>query len=84
MTTVSMLLKSCAMPPVSRPTASIFCDCRNCASPLAQRGGVAVALPRSGGDSSSFTSRSAVGDGSASALGSSGQSRIAVATEPAR
>lgn len=27
MTTASMLLKSCAMPPVSWPTASIFCDC---------------------------------------------------------
>ena len=26
--TVSMLLKSCAMPPVSWPTASIFWDCR--------------------------------------------------------
>ena len=25
-----MLLKSCAMPPASRPTASIFCDCRYC------------------------------------------------------
>ncbi len=25
----SRLLKSCAMPPVSWPTASIFCDCRN-------------------------------------------------------
>ncbi|MNT07189.1 hypothetical protein D3C72_1418830 [compost metagenome] len=25
----SILLKSCAIPPVNRPTASIFCDCRS-------------------------------------------------------
>src|SRR5574341_215077 len=31
-TTVSRLLKSWAMPPASRPTASIFCDCRSCSS----------------------------------------------------
>jgi hypothetical protein len=30
--TVSMLLKSCATPPASRPTASIFCACINCSS----------------------------------------------------
>ena len=30
--TVRMLLKSCAMPPASCPTDSIFCACRNCAS----------------------------------------------------
>ena len=30
--TVSRLLKSCAMPPASCPTASIFCDCRSCSS----------------------------------------------------
>ena len=30
--TVRMLLKSCATPPVSWPTASIFCDWRSCAS----------------------------------------------------
>ena len=30
--TVSRLLKSCATPPASRPTASSFCDCRNCSS----------------------------------------------------
>ena len=29
---VSRLLKSCATPPASRPTASIFCDCRSRAS----------------------------------------------------
>ena len=29
-TTWSRLLKSCAMPPVSWPTASIFCACRSC------------------------------------------------------
>ena len=29
---VSRLLKSCASPPVSWPTASIFCDCRSCSS----------------------------------------------------
>ena len=29
----SMLLKSCAMPPVSWPTASIFCDWRSCLGP---------------------------------------------------
>ena len=29
---VSRLLKSCATPPASRPTASIFADCRSCAS----------------------------------------------------
>src|SRR5207237_356647 len=29
---VSRLLKSCAMPPASWPTASIFWDCRNCSS----------------------------------------------------
>ncbi len=28
----SMLLKSCAIPPVSWPTASILCDCRNASS----------------------------------------------------
>ena len=27
-----MLLKSCAMPPASWPTASSFCDCRSCSS----------------------------------------------------
>ena len=27
---VRMLLKSCAMPPVSWPTASIFCACKSC------------------------------------------------------
>ena len=32
MMTVRMLLKSCAMPPASRPIASIFCDCRSSAS----------------------------------------------------
>ena len=32
MTTASMLLKSCAMPPVSWPIASIFCIWRTCAS----------------------------------------------------
>ena len=30
--TVRMLLKSWAMPPVSWPTASIFCACRSCSS----------------------------------------------------
>ena len=30
--TISRLLKSCAIPPASRPIASIFCDCRNCCS----------------------------------------------------
>ena len=30
--TVRRLLKSCAIPPASRPTASIFCDCLNCSS----------------------------------------------------
>ena len=30
--TVSMLLKSCAMPPESRPTASIFCAWRSACS----------------------------------------------------
>ncbi len=30
--TVRRLLKSWATPPASRPTASIFCDCRSCAS----------------------------------------------------
>ena len=34
MTTASMLLKSWAMPPVSWPTASIFCTCRSCSSAL--------------------------------------------------
>ena len=29
--TVSMLLKSCATPPVSLPMASSFCDCCSCA-----------------------------------------------------
>jgi len=29
---VSTLLKSCAMPPVSCPMASIFCDWRICSS----------------------------------------------------
>ena len=29
-TIVRMLLKSCATPPVSWPTASIFCACRSC------------------------------------------------------
>ena len=29
---VSRLLKSCATPPASRPTASIFCDSRSCSS----------------------------------------------------
>ena len=33
--TVSRLLKSCATPPASWPTASIFCDCRSCASSAA-------------------------------------------------
>ena len=34
--TVSRLLKSCATPPASRPTVSIFCDCCSCAlQPLA-------------------------------------------------
>src|SRR6266513_245019 len=32
--TVRRLLKSWAIPPASRPTASIFCDCRNCSSRL--------------------------------------------------
>ncbi len=31
-TTDRMLLKSCAIPPVSCPTASSFCACRNCCS----------------------------------------------------
>ena len=31
MMTVSRLLKSCAMPPVSWPIASIFCACASCA-----------------------------------------------------
>src|SRR5258706_29103 len=30
--TVSRLLKSCAMPPANRPTASIFCDWRSWSS----------------------------------------------------
>ena len=30
--TIRRLLKSCAMPPASRPIASIFCDCRSCCS----------------------------------------------------
>ena len=30
--TVIELLKSCAMPPASRPTDSIFCVCRSCVS----------------------------------------------------
>ena len=30
--TIRMLLKSCAMPPVSWPTASIFCDWRSCSA----------------------------------------------------
>ena len=32
MITMSRLLKSWAMPPASRPTASIFCDWRSCSS----------------------------------------------------
>ncbi len=32
MIAVSRLLKSCAMPPASRPTASIFCEWRSCSS----------------------------------------------------
>ena len=32
MMTISRLLKSCAMPPARRPTASIFCDWRSCSS----------------------------------------------------
>src|SRR5882672_3429825 len=32
MMAVSRLLKSWAMPPASRPIASIFCDCRSCSS----------------------------------------------------
>ena len=35
--TVSMLLKSCAMPPASVPMASSFCDCRRCRLAFAQR-----------------------------------------------
>ncbi len=31
---VSRLLKSCATPPVSWPTASIFCDCRSASSAM--------------------------------------------------
>ena len=34
MTMASMLLKSCAIPPVSCPSASIFCDCRSSSSAL--------------------------------------------------
>ena len=40
MIAVSRLLKSCAMPPARRPTASIFCEWRSCSSsmqPLGQR-----------------------------------------------
>ena len=33
---VSRLLKSCATPPVSWPTASIFCDCRSASSAMAR------------------------------------------------
>src|SRR6266436_5855682 len=32
--TPRILLKSCAIPPERRPTASIFCACRNCSSRL--------------------------------------------------
>ena len=35
--TVRWLLKSCAMPPVSRPTASIFCAWRNASSACSRR-----------------------------------------------
>ena len=35
--TVSMLLKSCAMPPDSRPTASIFCAWRSACSVASRR-----------------------------------------------
>ena len=31
------LLKSCAIPPDRRPTASIFCDCRSCCVPPPQQ-----------------------------------------------
>ena len=37
MMAVSRLLKSCAMPPVSRPTASIFCDWRSASSVASRR-----------------------------------------------
>ena len=36
-TTASMLLKSCAMPPVSLPIASIFCACRSVSSARSRR-----------------------------------------------
>ena len=36
----STLLKSCATPPASWPTAFIFCDCASCSSICAQIGGV--------------------------------------------
>ncbi|MNI69137.1 hypothetical protein D3C73_1248690 [compost metagenome] len=42
---VSMLLKSWAMPPVSWPIASIFCDCRSAAS-LASRAAICASSSR--------------------------------------
>ncbi len=36
MITLSRLLKSCAIPPVSCPNASIFCDCTSTACTLAR------------------------------------------------
>jgi hypothetical protein len=51
-----MLLKSCAMPPVSWPTASIFCACRSVSS-AAISSAVRSATRRS---SSSAASRASV------------------------
>src|SRR2546426_4706857 len=45
MITVRRLLKSCAIPPASRPIASIFCAWRNCASRLL-RWVMSVAIPQ--------------------------------------
>ena len=45
--TVSMLLKSWATPPASRPTASIFCACLSWSSSCLSRGGVGHVAPES-------------------------------------
>src|SRR6185503_3877576 len=46
MTLVRMLLKSCAMPPVRWPMASIFCAWRSCASSWARSSAAASAASR--------------------------------------
>ena len=48
MMTVSRLLKSCAMPPVSWPTASIFCAWRSACSVISRRAVSCAQLLRSG------------------------------------